>query len=250
MTKKTNVGLGDIVEEFGVGKVPERVSTIPLEKLKCWMESRDIEVLGAVASFISDARYFTRIKPPIRFDDTHTFLLRYFKRCLLENPDGEWADSRYSAGRDVYLWFVSLWNKKNTRSVVFDDYKALLASLYRTGDAELRTCIVTATLEHLFETSSIRKFFADWKEDPILKQAYDEAAEWTSGLKITTKIKQFRSRGALSTGKTEAEDAGSRTAKTLRGYAQHLKEIGQHTPAKEIEQNIKKLRPRSNNKGR
>ncbi len=250
MNKKASVSLDEILREFGVNNSREGSSTIPLEKLKYWMESGDIEVLGAVASFIADARYFERIKPPIGFDDTHAFLLRYFKRCFLENPDGEWADSRYSAGRDVYLWFVSLWHKKNTRSVVFDDYKALLASLYRKGDAELRACIVTATLEHLFETSSIRKFFADWKEDPILTQAYAEAAEWVRERKVATKTKQFKSREVSSIRKTEGGDAGSRTAKTLREYAQHLRKIGQHTSAKEIEQNIKKLRPSGNNKDR
>jgi hypothetical protein len=56
-----------------------------------------------------------------------------------------------------------------------------MAKLYREGDARLRRCLVDATLEHLFEQGKFRKFFADWKADPVLGVAHAEALEWVKG---------------------------------------------------------------------
>jgi len=63
---------------------------------------------------------------------------------------------------------------------MIDELKKELAELYKKGDERLRICIVTATLEHLFERRDISQYFADWKNDPILKIAYSEAMEWSS----------------------------------------------------------------------
>jgi hypothetical protein len=56
-----------------------------------------------------------------------------------------------------------------------------LGRLYKEGDADIRRCIVHATLEHLFEQEPIRKFFADWKNDEVLAVAHAEASEWYKG---------------------------------------------------------------------
>jgi hypothetical protein len=50
--------------------------------------------------------------------------------------------------------------------------------MYRNGDADLRTCLVTATFEHLFEQRGMPKYFADWKNDPVLAEAYTQAMDW------------------------------------------------------------------------
>jgi hypothetical protein len=62
-----------------------------------------------------------------------------------------------------------------------EDWKLWLANIYRRGSEDVRTCIVTATLEHLLEQGAFRKFFADWVKDPILRKAYEEALEWYAG---------------------------------------------------------------------
>lgn len=46
------------------------------------------------------------------------------------------------------------------------------------SDPDLRTCLVNATLEHLFEDRDIAKYFKDWKNDPILAQAYADGMLW------------------------------------------------------------------------
>jgi hypothetical protein len=47
------------------------------------------------------------------------------------------------------------------------------------GDSEIRTCIVQATLEHLFENREVAEYSSDWKEHPVLSTAYREAMEWS-----------------------------------------------------------------------
>jgi hypothetical protein len=59
-----------------------------------------------------------------------------------------------------------------------DGWKKRLADLDQEGSPEIRTCVVQATLEHLLEQRHFRKYFSDWKKDPILRMAYEEAFLW------------------------------------------------------------------------
>lgn len=153
-----------------------KTDVLPLSELKEWMDSSDIEVLGFVDALIHDQRF--RIEPPL--DTTHYvhWVKRYYGRCFRENPDGEWSDSSYSAGWDFVGVFLSLWDNEAVPRSILIDLKSWLSSLYRDGDSRLRTCVVQATLEHLFERELVRKFFADWKNDYTLGRAYAEACLW------------------------------------------------------------------------
>jgi hypothetical protein len=64
---------------------------------------------------------------------------------------------------------------------VLTDLKTWLGQLYKEGDSEIRTCIVQATLERLFEQKDIREFFSDWQKDAVLAVAHQEASEWYKG---------------------------------------------------------------------
>jgi hypothetical protein len=55
------------------------------------------------------------------------------------------------------------------------------ALTYEDGDAEIRTSIVQATLEHLFEHRDVRKVFSGWQKDAVLAEAHAEASEWYKG---------------------------------------------------------------------
>jgi hypothetical protein len=107
--------------------------------------------------------------------------MRYYERCLREDPGGEWSDSRYSAGWSLVNWMVGLWNQRPDWHQGLVEWKTWLAQQYRQGDESQRTCIVTATLEHLFEHRGLAALFADWKKDPVLGVAYREAMEWVEG---------------------------------------------------------------------
>jgi hypothetical protein len=151
---------------------------VPGEKLRKWMVSDDIEVLGAVFRLLHKKDRYTQIQPPLGFADYHIFHLHYYERCILENPDGEWSDSRYLAAHSFVAWFKGTWNDKTVPRLAFGEMKSFLEQLYKNGSEEIRTCIVTGILEHLFEESEIFHFFSDWKDDSRLKSAYEEASSY------------------------------------------------------------------------
>ncbi len=156
-----------------------KTDVVALSDVKKWMRSSDIEILGFTHGLLCDRRF--RIEPPISLNEYIEFSKRYYERCLKENPDGDWSDSRYSAGADLVNIFVSLWKDSSVPRPLLAQLKAWLGKLYKEGDAEIRTCIVQATLEHLFEHKDVREFFSDWQNDAVLAKAYTEASEWYKG---------------------------------------------------------------------
>jgi hypothetical protein len=160
------------------GWIP-KTDVVALSDIQKWITSSDIEILGLVYSLISNRRF--RIEPPISLPEYVRFIKHYYERCLRENPDGKWSDSRHSAGMDLVNIFASLWRDTSVPRTVLSELKDWLGQLYKEGDEEIRTCIVQATLEHLFEQKPIRRFFSDWKKDEVLAVAHEEASEWYKG---------------------------------------------------------------------
>jgi hypothetical protein len=62
---------------------------IPRERVRAWMESGDIEVCRAVHSCLLEEPYSSCIEPLLDFDEYQRFLMRYYERCLREDPGGE-----------------------------------------------------------------------------------------------------------------------------------------------------------------
>jgi hypothetical protein len=153
-----------------------KTHVLPLDQVKCWMQSPDIEVLGFTDAMIHDGRF--RIEPPLAVADYVAWVKHYCGRCFRENPGGDWSDSSYSAGWELVGIFTKLWDDDSVPREFLCDLKAWLAALYEGGDQRLRTCIVNATLEHLFERTPIRKYFSDWRGNALLRPAYDEACLW------------------------------------------------------------------------
>jgi hypothetical protein len=178
---KSSETLSEVVRELGVAE--ENPPSDPISKARVLqlMNSDNPEVLGAVYVFVTDARRGKVISPSLQLEDYYRFMTRYYERCFREDPKGEWVDSRYSAGWALVNWFVSLWKDSEVPRSVISDLKVWLAGLYREGDADVRTCLETATLEHLFEHPKIRRYFADWKSDPILGGAFSRAVGWVQG---------------------------------------------------------------------
>lgn len=96
------------------------------------------------------------------------WIKRYYTRCFLQNPDGEWSGSSCSAGWDLVRVFITLWDNKTVPRELLHELQAWIEGLYKNGDNRLRTCIVHATLEHLFEREPIRKYFVEWRNDATL----------------------------------------------------------------------------------
>jgi len=173
--------LSVVVRELDIDNSSPRADRIPKARIEQFMSQDDIEVLGAVYAFVTDETRSKVIEPRLQFEDLYRFLLHYYERCFREDPKSKWADSRYSAGHDLVNWFVSLWNDKEVPRSIIANLKTWLAQLYTEGDEALRNCLVTATLEHLFEQKDIRKYFADWEGDPALGPAFSQAMKWVQG---------------------------------------------------------------------
>jgi hypothetical protein len=170
--------LTEIIEQLEAS--PEVVTKIPASQVLCWMDSEDIDTLGATYVFLSNAACVRRIHPALSFEQVFNFTQLYYLQCLRKDPDSDWANSRYSAGWDMVRWFVSMWDDKR-ESKYFELLKSSLAELYREGPPDLRSCIGVAIIEHLFEREAIRNFFGDWKDDPELRTAYDAGILWVEG---------------------------------------------------------------------
>lgn len=143
-----------------------------------WMRSQDLEALGALYHSITDRRFEPRITPGFSMEEYQGFARHYFGRCLREDPVGQWCDSRYSAGHSLMIWLVDLTNHGDAGWRALREWKHWLGDLYRSSDEALRTALVTATLEHLFERPQLAKYFEDWRDDSTLRIAHDEAMEW------------------------------------------------------------------------
>ena len=169
MNYQTPSPLEDIVSEF------DKSAPIPHEAIKRWMETQNIEAMGALMSLLANEKHSQRIDPPIVFEEYFPFAKRYYERSIRENPDGEWSDSRTTAGYDFAKWFLQLWKDWSFYESEIKQLKTLLRKLYEEGDEEFRSNFVTSILEHLFQESEVADYFADWQNEPSLSPAYAEA---------------------------------------------------------------------------
>jgi hypothetical protein len=156
-----------------------KTEVVALSDVQRWIHSSDIETLAFVHNLLSETRF--RVEPAISIAEYIDFTKRYYERCIRENPDGEWSVPRYIAGGELVNIFAALWRDPSVPRSVLEDLRTWLANFYKSGDSDLRTCLVQATLEHLFEQEQIREFFADWLNDEVLAVAHAEASEWYKG---------------------------------------------------------------------
>jgi len=85
-----------------------KTEVIPLPQLLEWMKSDDIEVLGFLDGVLHDGKF--HVEPSLSRNQYIDWVKHYYGRCFRENPDGEWADSSYSAGWTLVRIFINLWD--------------------------------------------------------------------------------------------------------------------------------------------
>jgi hypothetical protein len=115
-----------------------KIDVVALSDVQRWAASGDIEILGFTYAMLSNRRF--RIEPPITLDGYVSFLKHYIGRCLRENPDGEWSDSRHSAGTDLVNIFAGLWRDESVPRLILKDLKAWIEAAYKEGDEDFRQC--------------------------------------------------------------------------------------------------------------
>jgi hypothetical protein len=72
-----------------------KTDVVSLGDVREWVRSGDIEILGFTHALIHNGRF--RIEPPLPLNEYKDFVKLYFERCLRDDPEGDWADSSYSA---------------------------------------------------------------------------------------------------------------------------------------------------------
>lgn len=158
----------------------ERPLTTPVAKDSVigWARSTNIEVLGLLYRYLSTAQYLHRIVPSVTREEVVSMAINYLGRCVIEDPQGTHTHNRYEAGWEIVSLFRGLWKWNESRPQECERMKQWLAGIVKAGDREVQSCIVNATLEHLFEEKEIANFFKDWNEDPALGRAYADAMLW------------------------------------------------------------------------
>ncbi len=171
--------LSRILASFGD---PESPNIDKLERIVVlgWMQSQDINTLGAIYSLLLKRVYTSRIEPPLAFEDYKDLFLRFFERCITEDSAvaydlDSFVLSRYTAAHDFTRWFISVYQDNQISRHQSDEIKNWLRKLYIHGSSAVKLSIETGILEHLFAVEQIKRDFSDWNSDPLLKSAYQSA---------------------------------------------------------------------------
>lgn len=90
---------------------------ISLDDVRFWLSSDNLELQGALNYYLGKQSFFTRIAPPLPKIEALEFILAYSARCLRENPNTDWTDSRYEACRGVVVLFRHYWELEESRQL-------------------------------------------------------------------------------------------------------------------------------------
>lgn len=158
----------------------EQGLSLPRSLVEEWMTTDDLESMGAVMSLLYGHHGLIDDMPTM--DAIIDLSLRYYDRCLRENPDGEYAPSRYIAGYEFVRWYRMMRRDEAVPETVLMKGRQMLRRVYEEGDEETRKAVIQGALEHLLESPDIRADFDDWRREPGLRAAYREALEWSEGM--------------------------------------------------------------------
>jgi hypothetical protein len=172
-----------IEEIVGELEIPSGITgpVISLDKVRKWMDATDLDALGALYALLTEPAHAARINPPIDTCEVSAFLRHYFTRCITENPESEWADSRYSAGWDIARWLKHWAKSKDLHVAELTAWTRWLGELYKKSDGAIRLAIETATLEHALDDSEVASLFKDWLDDPELAAGYQRSLRGPKG---------------------------------------------------------------------
>jgi len=149
---------------------------IPASRVKSWLRhAPSVEVLGAINHHI--VRHSRRVEPPLSMEDICSTVQEYYRLCLIQDQDGEYAPNRSVAGIELVGWFRSLWRDAAVPREYVARLKAMLFDLCIDPTIP-QDAMVGAVIEHLFEMPEVAEFFADWKDDARLREVYDRAMDW------------------------------------------------------------------------
>jgi hypothetical protein len=146
-------------------------------EVSSWIESDDIELMGAAFEALMSR------EPVVDGDVDHAcaerFLVRYLVAALEGRADSAevFAIQPYIAGHELARIYKH-WRSRTRAPDVLKHARDELSRLYVTGDDAQKRRVVDGALEHIFESVPCRADFDEWKADPALAKAIEEAMEW------------------------------------------------------------------------
>ena len=148
------------------------------ERVARWVDAaRSLSTFRLLYEFTRDRR--VDILPALD-DEKVGFVIRTFLlECIRLDPeefDGEWR--RYEAARVMLAWFYHLHElpiSSEAQSTWLTAAAQAVTAAYLEGDKEIRECIETGFLEHVFEVEGLQPYFAHWGNNPILAPAHARA---------------------------------------------------------------------------
>lgn len=150
------------------------MASVPLSLFRDLAGHSSLEVRGVCSSWLSHNP--CPIDPLPSFDEGSAFLLKYLHDCLVEDPDGEWSETRYGAAHSLASLYRAWRSDSTAPGDHFDrarrETRELFASLIRLMDPHITLAVETGALEHLLVDEEIRLEFAEWLSEPILAAAY------------------------------------------------------------------------------
>jgi hypothetical protein len=141
--------------------------------VSAWMRSEDLQVLAATDVLVDQAHH--SISPHLTLDDVDEFRRAFYRRCLREDPQGDWAPSREAAAWELANWLGYL-ARESAGVALLTTWRDWLAEEYTVGDAAIRECLITGTLGRVFRQPALRYLFEVWKGEDVLSEAYTKAA--------------------------------------------------------------------------
>lgn len=114
-----------------------------------WFNDGDIESQGALYVFLTESRFSRLLENRPSFGRTMDFLIQYFGRCIVDNPNGEWSDSRYSAARDIVNWVGNWVLDESLDRDPIQRFFYWIKEMKKHQDPDVQLCIEVGILEKL-----------------------------------------------------------------------------------------------------
>lgn len=154
----------------------EARNPIVLQQVVDWLKSDDLEVCGATCACLGKQEFSDLIQPRLDPELMDELVVQYLLRCLVEKKDSDWVHTKYEAS-----WALADWFNKTARNAeylykleIFADKLRDLYLLY----PDLRMVLVNGLLEHICSSPASKKIFNQWKGEPLLNGALQEAGLW------------------------------------------------------------------------
>ena len=158
-----------------------------------WLTAQNIDDKDALYYLLNDEKMVNRISPLPDFDEVYNFCLPFLGYAIANNYAGYSFDDRYDAARELYVLVKNMLLTYPHESCI-KKFKDAVESIYMNGDDKVKNCIETVLLEHLFDNKLILEAFDSWRDDPALKQAYDNVMYYVNNIGAVLRSARRRER--------------------------------------------------------